>query len=79
MSQAVTKRLHDCFREVFPDLPEEQIEDVVRAEMPEWDSLTTLTLLTVIEEEFSVQLDEDEVAKLTSFASVRDVVGRASE
>jgi acyl carrier protein len=70
----VTDRLRDCFREVFPDLPDEQIETADRAEMAEWDSLATLTLLAVIEEEFGLQLDDDAIAKLTSFSAVRGVV-----
>jgi acyl carrier protein len=70
----VTDRLRECFIEVFPDLADEQIETAVRAEMSEWDSLATLTLLAVVEEEFDLQLDEDAIGKLTSFAAVRDVV-----
>ena len=70
----VTERLRDCFREVFPDLSDDQVETAVRAEMPEWDSLATLTLLTVVEEEFGLQLDDEAIAKLTSFAAVRSVV-----
>jgi acyl carrier protein len=70
----VADRLRDCFREVFPDLADEQIETAERAEMAEWDSLATLTLLAVIEEEFELQLDEEEIARLTSFSAVRDVV-----
>jgi acyl carrier protein len=70
----VTDRLRDCFREVFPDLADEQIETADRAEMSEWDSLATLTLLAVIEEEFELQLDEEAIAKLTSFSAVREVV-----
>jgi acyl carrier protein len=70
----VTDRLRDCFREVFPDLSDEQIETAVRVEMAEWDSLATLTLLAVIEEEFELQLDEEAIAKLTSFSAVREVV-----
>jgi acyl carrier protein len=70
----VTARLRDCFREVFPDLSDDHVETAVREEMPEWDSLATLTLLTVIEEEFGLQLDDEAIAKLTSFGAVRGVV-----
>jgi acyl carrier protein len=70
----VTDRLRDCFREVFPDLADEQIETADRVEMAEWDSLATLTLLAVIEEEFELQLNEDAIGRLTSFSAVREVV-----
>jgi acyl carrier protein len=72
--EQVTDRLRECFREVFPDLSDEQIETADREEMSEWDSLATLTLLAVVEEEFGLQLDEEAIGKLTSFSAVRDVV-----
>ena len=75
----VTDRLRGCFREVFPDLADEQIETADRAEMSEWDSLATLTLLAVIEEEFGLQLDDEAIGKLTSFSAVRDVVEAGGE
>jgi acyl carrier protein len=75
----VTDRLRDCFREVFPDLADEHIETADRAEMAEWDSLATLTLLAVIEEEFGLQLEEEAIAKLTSFSAVREVVEAGGE
>lgn len=70
----VTDRLRECFVEVFPDLADDQIETAVRAEMSEWDSLATLTLLAVVEEEFGLQLDDEAIARLTSFSAVREVV-----
>ena len=70
----VTDRLRECFIEVFPDLPDDQIQTASRAEMSEWDSLATLTLLAVIEEEFGLQLDDEAIAKLTSFSAVREVI-----
>jgi acyl carrier protein len=70
----VTDRLRECFKEVFPDLSDEQIETADREEMSEWDSLATLTLLAVVEEEFGLQLDDEAIAKLTSFSAVRDLI-----
>ena len=72
--EQVTDRLRECFREVFPDLSDDQIETADREEMSEWDSRATLTLLAVVEEEFGLQLDEEAIGKLTSFSAVRDVV-----
>jgi acyl carrier protein len=71
-------RLRDCFRPVFPDLSDEQIESAVRAELAEWDSLATLTLLTVVEEEFELELDEQAVEQFDSFAAVARVVERVA-
>lgn len=70
-------RLIRCFREVFPKLGEEQIVTAEHAQLEEWDSLASLTLVAVIEDEFETRLSDDLVAELTSFdrilAAVSDV------
>ena len=60
----------------LPDLSDEQIESAARAELPKWDSLATLTLLTVVEEEFELELDDQVVEQFDSFAAVERVVER---
>jgi acyl carrier protein len=35
--------------------------------VPEWDSLAAVTLVAVVEEEFGVAIDADDLPKLTSF------------
>ena len=72
----ISDRLRDCFRTVFPDLSDEQIESAARVELSEWDSLATLTLLTVVEEEFELELDDQAVEQFDSFAAVERVVER---
>jgi acyl carrier protein len=70
----VTERLRECFRTVFEDMSDEQIETAVRAELAEWDSLAALTLITVVEEEFELQLDDETVGDLDSFTALRGAV-----
>jgi acyl carrier protein len=72
----IRDRLRDCFRMVFFDLSDEQIESAVRAELPEWDSLATVTLLTVVEEEFELELDDQAVEQFDSFPAIERVVQR---
>jgi acyl carrier protein len=72
----ISDRLRDCFRTVFPDLSDEQIDSAARAELSEWDSLATLTLLTVVEEEFELELDDQAVEQFDSFEAVERVVER---
>ena len=74
----ICDRLRDCFKTVFPDLPDNQIDSAARAELPQWDSLATLTLLTVVEEEFGLELDDQAVEQFDSFASVERLVERIS-
>jgi acyl carrier protein len=78
VDQQLTERLRDCFRAVFPDLSDEQIETAVRAETEEWDSLASLELLTVIEEEFGIQLSDDVVEGLDTFEAARSAVAHVA-
>jgi acyl carrier protein len=68
----IETRVHQCFALVFPDLSEAQIKEAVLDKTPEWDSLSTVTLLTVLEEQFAIQIPFTDVAKMISFRSTVD-------
>jgi acyl carrier protein len=74
----LTERVRSCFRTVFQDLSDDQIETAVRAESEEWDSLASLELLTVIEEEFGIQLSDDVVEGLDTFEAARNAVAQVA-
>ncbi len=65
-------RLLKCFSAVFPELPESQIPAASPTSVKEWDSVATITLLTVVEEEFRVQFEPEELEQLVSFKSILD-------
>ena len=65
-------RLVKCFAAIFPDLSEEQIESASSNNMDEWDSVATVTLITLIEEEFGIEVEADDLERLVSFDSVLD-------
>lgn len=71
-------RLVQCFREVFPDLDDSQIVNAEYAELSAWDSLASITLVVIVEDEFSCTLPDDLVAQLTSFARIHAAVERLS-
>jgi len=56
-----TARLVKCFATVFPDLNEEQTLQASAAGLTQWDSLATLNLMALIEEEFGVSIDLDDI------------------
>ena len=59
-----------CFAAVFPALPAEEIPRASVETVEEWDSLAAVTLLTVLEEEFDVEIDELDLPGLRSFDAV---------
>lgn len=66
------ERLEKCFVIVFPDLSQEEIRRASQASLATWDSVNTLTLLNVVEEEFGTKIDLEAVGELVSFALIVD-------
>lgn len=61
-------RLLRCFESVFPGLTREEIY-ASSAENGAWDSLSLVTLVAVVQEEFGVEIASEELAKLDSFSA----------
>lgn len=73
------KRLIHCFASVFPTLTEQQIQDATADSVGTWDSLSTVTLAAVIEEEFNLAIDPEILPYLDSFRSFRDYLSTSIE
>ncbi len=70
------ERLTSCFSTVFPDLAPDEIPLASMASVGKWDSLATITLLTVIEEEFDLQIPPEDLEQLASFDLILDYLER---
>jgi len=71
-------RLIRCFSAVFPSLSGEEIEAASLETVSGWDSLATVRLVAVLEEEFGLQIDLGEWQELSSFASIRHYLQKRS-
>ena len=67
----IQERLINCFGTVFPSLSPDEIPRAADTSVAEWDSLATVTLVSVIEEEFGVTIMPEDYERMTSFAAVR--------
>lgn len=67
----INARLVTCFQSVFPDLPANEVPESTQATVLAWDSVATITLINVIDDEFQVQLDYEHLAEFDSFAAIR--------
>jgi acyl carrier protein len=63
-------RLVNCFSKVFPECPTDLIPSASPATLPGWDSIASITLLNVIEDEFGIPLDLEDIAELSSFKHI---------
>ena len=64
------RRLTRCFAAVFPDLNAAELHRASTSTVASWDSLAAITLVSLIEEEFAVQIPVPDLAELTSFKLV---------
>jgi acyl carrier protein len=62
-------RLLQCFSLVFPQLSSAQLEAATVNSVANWDSVATVTLIAMIEEEFGCTVELEEYEQLTSFAA----------
>lgn len=68
------ERLIHCFQAVFPDLSESEIPRATAERVGAWDSVATVTLTAVVEEEFGVRFQANDIENLTSFDAFLRVV-----
>ena len=69
-------RLVNCFALVFPELSAEEIRLASVASVGSWDSVASINLVTVIEEEFGLQVELEELGEMASFATILDLLNR---
>lgn len=69
-------RLVECFGSVFPGLSAEEIRSLNSELGGPWDSLATVTLVALVEEEFKVAIDLETISELNSFAAFRAYIDR---
>jgi len=66
----IQERLTRCFSAVFSQVPREEIRFVGQGSIAGWDSVATVTLFALIEEEFGIALDVEALQNLDSFQEI---------
>jgi acyl carrier protein len=64
------KRLAACFLAVLPELTVEEIPQASATSVKSWDSVATITLIAVVEEEFGISIDVEDPAQFDSFQQI---------
>jgi acyl carrier protein len=72
----IQQRLISCFSAVFPELTTVEIVSATPDGTDNWDSLSRVTLLAVVQEEFEIEFDADCMASDISF---EDILARVTE
>jgi len=73
------QRLMRCFSAVFPGLTSEEIRAISAESSGAWDSLSTVTLAALVQEEFGVDIDPEVLPQLDSFAAFQAYLRRLNQ
>lgn len=71
-------RLMGCFAAVFPELSPDEIRHVDSEATGHWDSLSMVTLVSLVQEEFDIEIQPNAVPDLNSFEAFRAYIESAS-
>ena len=63
-------KLVKVFETAFTDLPADRIRSATQETTQNWDSVADITLMNLIEEEFEIQMDFEDLGDLTSFGKI---------
>lgn len=70
-------KLIRCFTSVFDEVEEETIP-ALNSDVKEWDSLRLVMLISIVQQEFSVEVGVEEIDSLSSFdAFLRKIEGQS--
>jgi acyl carrier protein len=76
-SDDIERRVWECFGNVFPALPAEQLPGLRQEQVADWDSVVHVTLLASLAEEFSIEVDFEAAQDMTSVPAAVQMVRAA--
>ena len=72
---ASREKLIRCFASVFDEVEEKEIP-ILNSDAKEWDSLRLVMLISILQQEFSIEVSVEEIDALNSFdAFLRKIEG----
>lgn len=74
INEKVRRRLTRVFTAILPQVDTANIENATMDNTENWDSLATLSLFTLAEEEFGVKLGLDLIVSTKSFADLEKLI-----
>ena len=73
----VSERLVKVFAAIFPELTPEEIRIASPASVAGWSSLATINIVSLIEEEFEIDVPPDRFEDMGSFELILDFLNQA--
>ena len=71
-----SKKLNEIFRDVFADDSVTVTETTTSSDIEDWDSLTHITLISEVEDEFDIKFSMKEVVGMKNVGEMVDIIER---
>lgn len=69
------ERYKNAFKKLF-ELEDSSLEKLVYQGIPEWDSISHMELMTILEKEFSIEMDIDDIIDFSSFELGKSILAK---
>ena len=69
-------RVRAQFVECFGIPPEDVVDELEYASIPQWDSVAHMSLIVGLEDEFDIMIDTDDVIDMSNFAKAVEIVSK---
>lgn len=70
----ILERLNSVFRDVFGDDTITVADSTTAADIEDWESLTHMTLISAVEEEFDISFNMKDVVKMKNVGNMVDII-----
>ncbi|MDR6553584.1 acyl carrier protein [Paenibacillus qinlingensis] len=70
------QKLRSIFAEALGVSESIVVDELAYNSIEQWDSIAHMALISVIEEDFDIMLDTDDVIDLSSFAKAKEILGK---
>ena len=70
----ILERLNSVFRDVFGDDTITVTDSTTAADIEDWESLTHMTLISAVEEEFDISFNMKDVVKMKNVGNMVDII-----
>lgn len=65
----------NAFKKLF-ELEDSSLEKLEYQGIPEWDSISHMELMTILEKEFSIEMEIDDIIDFSSFETGRKILAK---
>jgi acyl carrier protein len=65
----------NAFKKLF-ELEDSSLDELVYQGIPEWDSISHMELMTILEKEFSIEMEIDDIIDFSSFELGKSILAK---